>query len=120
MFAASFVLAILAAPFAAAAPTDVYAPPITYPTATTVWKVGHSYNVTWDVSSPPSQISNPIGSIDLVKDNRIVMGTPLATGFSILDGIHEITVPDVAPGNDYAIVLFGDSGDVSQQFTIVA
>jgi hypothetical protein len=34
---------------------------------------------------------------------------PLAANFSILDGRHVIKVPKVTPGNDYAIVLFGDS-----------
>jgi len=26
---------------------DVFVPPITYPTAATVWNVGEKYNVTW-------------------------------------------------------------------------
>ena len=60
---------------------------------------------------------------------------PLASGFSILDGRHEITVPSVASGSDYAIVreycarllprqwshtllVFGDSGNASPDFTI--
>lgn len=61
---------------------------------------------------------------------------PLATGFDILLGRFEVTVPDVADGDDYAIVcefncylrylskvliffkVFGDSGNFSPNFTI--
>ncbi|EPQ52679.1 hypothetical protein GLOTRDRAFT_20378, partial [Gloeophyllum trabeum ATCC 11539] len=97
----------------------VYAPPISYPTAGTTWQVGGSYNITWDASNPPKQITNPIGHIDLLKNNVIITGAPLANGFSILDGTHEITVPlTVEPGSGYTVVLFGDSGDISPEFTI--
>lgn len=44
---------------------DVYAPPVTYPHAGTVWKVGQTHSVTWDNSNPPKQITNPIGQIYL-------------------------------------------------------
>ncbi len=61
----------------------------------------------------------------------------LVKGFSILDGKVELTVPDVEPGNDYRIVcayypsllyggrvadvymiVFGDSGNWGETFTI--
>lgn len=44
---------------------DVWAPAILYPHAGTVWKVGNHHNVTWDLSSKPAQITNPIGTIFL-------------------------------------------------------
>lgn len=34
---------------------DVYAPPVTYPHAGTVWKVGEHHNVTWCVDSHPER-----------------------------------------------------------------
>ncbi|KDQ62597.1 hypothetical protein JAAARDRAFT_30509, partial [Jaapia argillacea MUCL 33604] len=78
---------------------DVWAPPITYPTRGTVWTIGHNYNVTWNTTHPPAQITNTVGMIVLVTDGLLDLNHPLATGFSILDGSHQITVPDVAPGN---------------------
>jgi len=103
IFAAPLVSLVLAA-FVAAAPADVYSPPITYPTASTVWEVGYSYNVTWDVSNPPKRITNKIGMIVLAKGGVLNDEAPLATGFSILNGKQQITVPDVTPGSDYSIV----------------
>lgn len=97
---------------------DVFVPPVTYPHQGTVWKVGSKHNVTWDVSDPPKQITNKIGSIVLSKGGILDIKHPLASGFSILDGQHEITVPAVESGDDYAVVVFGDSGNASPDFTI--
>ncbi|KAL4251206.1 hypothetical protein ABKN59_006303 [Abortiporus biennis] len=99
---------------------DVYVPPITSPTQDTIWTIGTQVNVTWDTSNPPAQITNGLGKIVLVTDGLLDYENPIAANFSILDGFHTITVPDVAPKNDYAIVLFGDSGNRSQNFTIQA
>jgi len=97
---------------------DVYAPPVTYPHSGVVWKSGDKHSVKWDTSNPPKQITNTVGQIFLRKGDS-TMSEPLADNFSILDGEHEITVPYVATGSDYRIVLIGDSGNWSQQFTIV-
>ncbi|TDL13785.1 hypothetical protein BD410DRAFT_797508 [Rickenella mellea] len=102
---------------------DVFIPPILYPHAGTVWFVGQFHNVTWDTSNRPAQITNSIGMIVLAKGGIIVSGVgglnhPLASNFSILDGRHEVHVPNVKPGKDYAVVLFGDSGNISPDFTI--
>ncbi|KII86653.1 hypothetical protein PLICRDRAFT_43293 [Plicaturopsis crispa FD-325 SS-3] len=117
-------LALLAMAFAAPVQLgarDVFVPPVTYPHTGTVWKAGARHNVTWDTSNPPKQITNPNGTVVLAKAYRLKdLDHPLASGFSILDGRVEITVPDVAPGDDYEIVLFGDSGNYSQNFTITA
>lgn len=96
---------------------DVYAPPVTFPSNGTVWKPFEVHNVTWDVSDPPEQITNRIGTIRLVKDDRI---TPiiLADNFDILLGTYEITVPWVVSGDNYRILLFGDSGNWGDAFTI--
>ncbi|GJE88799.1 hypothetical protein PsYK624_048860 [Phanerochaete sordida] len=98
---------------------DVFVPPVTYPREGTVWKAGSKHNVTWDVSNPPKQITNNKGMIILSKGGILQdLDDPLAENFNILDGRHEITVPDVAAGDDYAIVVFGDSGNASPDFTI--
>ncbi|KZP20300.1 hypothetical protein FIBSPDRAFT_861820 [Athelia psychrophila] len=98
---------------------DVWSPPITYPHTGTVWKVGAKYNVTWDTSNAPKQITNKIGSIYL-RDGEKWLPTVVASGFSILDGRKEITVPSVKPGSSYTLVLMGDSGNISEEFTIEA
>ncbi|KAG7443491.1 uncharacterized protein BT62DRAFT_903123 [Guyanagaster necrorhizus] len=96
---------------------DVFVPPILYPHSGTVWTINERHNVTWDTSNAPVNITNSKGLIMLRKDN---MATPLilAEGFNILLGRFEITVPWVVEGDDYSLVLFGDSGNWSENFTI--
>jgi len=113
----SFFTALSAAPIQA---RDVFVPQVLYPKASTLWFVGQRHNVTWDVSSPPAQITNPTGKIYLRKGQTTLVDNALASGFDITTGRTEITVPDVAPGDDYAIVLFGDSGNFSPYFKIAA
>ncbi|KAJ7247178.1 hypothetical protein B0H12DRAFT_1020891 [Mycena haematopus] len=96
---------------------DVYAPHVTYPHAGTVWKVGQRHNVTWDVTHPPSRITNNKGQIVLRKGN-ITTPVILRKNFPILLGRIEVRVPRVKPGDDYQLVLFGDSGNFSPYFTI--
>ncbi|PBK91946.1 hypothetical protein ARMGADRAFT_967767 [Armillaria gallica] len=96
---------------------DVFVPPILYPHSGTVWTINQRHNVTWDTSNAPVNITNSRGIIMLRKDNR---ATPLiiAEGFDIRLGRFEITVPWVVQGDDYSLVLFGDSGNWSENFTI--
>ena len=44
-----FVAAVSAFPTNNFERRDVYTPPVTYPTAGTVWTVGEIHNVTWSV-----------------------------------------------------------------------
>ncbi|RPD62497.1 hypothetical protein L226DRAFT_544218 [Lentinus tigrinus ALCF2SS1-7] len=97
---------------------DVFVPPVTSPKTGDIWAVGSKQNVTWDISDAPAQITNPNGTIVLAKGGRLDLKHPLASNFSILDGWHEVTVPSVPAGDDYTIVLFGDSGNDSENFTI--
>ncbi|KAK0457227.1 uncharacterized protein EV420DRAFT_1271664 [Desarmillaria tabescens] len=96
---------------------DVFVPPILYPHSGTVWTIKQRHNVTWDTSNAPVNITNSRGYILLRKANR---ATPLilAEGFDILLGRIEVTVPWVIQGDDYSLVLFGDSGNWSDNFTI--
>ncbi|OCH85233.1 hypothetical protein OBBRIDRAFT_740243 [Obba rivulosa] len=45
---------------------------------------------------------------------------PLAEDVDLTRGHVEIQVPSVTPGDDYIVVLFGDSGNRSPRFTIAA
>ncbi|KAF8184397.1 hypothetical protein BJ912DRAFT_526166 [Pholiota molesta] len=96
---------------------DVFTPPVTYPHAGTVWKVGNHHNVTWDISNRPVNITNSIGEILLVKSG-IATPVVLAAEFNILDARVTVVVPWVINGSDYQLVLFGDSGNFSPKFTI--
>ncbi|KAF9465755.1 hypothetical protein BDZ94DRAFT_300949 [Collybia nuda] len=118
-FFALFALFSIAASAPLAA-RDVYVPPVLYPNANTVWKAGSRHNVTWDTSNPPAQITNKIGMIVLAKGDFLIgLNEPLAKGFDILSGRQEVTLPaDTTPGDDYSVVLFGDSGNNSQKFKI--
>ncbi|PSS38099.1 hypothetical protein PHLCEN_2v79 [Hermanssonia centrifuga] len=58
----------------AGAAQDVWAPPITSPTAASVWPIGSAQNVTWDASHPPSEVTNPIGTIVLSKGGVLDIG----------------------------------------------
>ncbi|KAF7973701.1 hypothetical protein HWV62_14376 [Athelia sp. TMB] len=84
---------------------DVYAPHVLYPHNGTVWQMGSRHNVTWDTTSPPSEITNPNGQIYLRRDDTTILKTPLASNFSILAGHVEIALPPNLPaGNKYRIV----------------
>ncbi|KAJ6481059.1 hypothetical protein C8R45DRAFT_320076 [Mycena sanguinolenta] len=114
LLAATALIAVHAMPLER---RDVFTPPVLYPHDGTVWLVGQRHNVTWDTSDAPVNITNKIGQIMLRKSN---LTTPLilADNFSILLGRIEVTVPWVIDGSDYQIVLFGDSGNFSPDFTI--
>ncbi|KAJ7509549.1 hypothetical protein B0H11DRAFT_1960083 [Mycena galericulata] len=114
LLSAAVIAAVQAMPFT---PRDVFTPPVTYPHAGTVWYVGQTHNVTWDTSEAPVNITNKVGMIMLRKDD---LTTPLILqdNFSILLGRIEVKVPWVVDGDDYQLVLFGDSGNFSPLFTI--
>ncbi|KAJ7069657.1 hypothetical protein C8F01DRAFT_976442 [Mycena amicta] len=114
-----FALISLVASAPTPAQRDVFSPPVTYPRSGTVWRVGERHNVTWSMANAPKQITNNIGMIVLVKDHIMVdLEHPLAHGFPINISRHEITVPKVSPGH-YQILVFGDSGNTGEMFTIV-
>ncbi|PSR70951.1 hypothetical protein PHLCEN_2v13173 [Hermanssonia centrifuga] len=54
---------------------DVFVPPVTYPHAGTVWKIGQRHNVTWDTAGAPVNITNKIGRIVLAKGGIEDIGT---------------------------------------------
>jgi len=97
---------------------DAFIPKITSPTTATVWNIGEMHNVTWDISQAPANITNQFGGrIQLRADGHTTF-VVLADNFDILLGTYPITVPWVITSNKYQLVLFGDSGNFSPEFTI--
>ncbi|KAJ7486046.1 hypothetical protein B0H11DRAFT_1904557 [Mycena galericulata] len=103
---------------------SVYSPPITKPDSSTKWAVGTEVDVTWSTSNAPQSITNREGKIVLGyleagdPSEHLDLAHPLAQGFDIMDGHQAITVPHVPSGSNYIIVLMGDSGNRSPEFTI--
>ncbi|KAF5388910.1 hypothetical protein D9757_005060 [Collybiopsis confluens] len=98
---------------------DVFSPNITAPTASSVWTLGGQYNVTWITTNAPDNISN--GASVVLGNNTRLTSRKLAQGFDLRQGWVTVTCPDdIFPGNAYSIILFGDSGDQSAQFSVVA
>lgn len=104
---------------------DVVSPPILKPDASSVWPIGTSQEVVWDITGLPAsdeQITNRFGRIILGRDTgdslNLDIENPLASGFSIRLGRINVTVPNVPPRNDYLIVLMGNSGNTSPSFAI--
>ncbi|KAI0771433.1 hypothetical protein BC629DRAFT_1531853 [Irpex lacteus] len=97
-----FVFALLTA-LVSASPIDlkrdVFVPPITYPKAGTVWKVGEKHNVTWSLDDVPAQITNQQGEIVLAQGAY----DPLAQGFDITLAASSYS-SNVTTGDDYALV----------------
>ncbi|KAI0755240.1 hypothetical protein C8Q80DRAFT_1061319, partial [Daedaleopsis nitida] len=104
---------------------DSIAPPITQPTAKTVWKTGETQTVTWDLSGLAGvQPSNPtaqilLGTLSADGSIHLLVSTPIASGFPILGGNVSLVVPSVASGGNYIVCLFGSTRDISPAFTIV-
>ncbi|KAI0801040.1 hypothetical protein C8Q74DRAFT_1191875 [Fomes fomentarius] len=110
----------------AVGPRDVWSPRITAPDRATVWKVGETVTVRWDASHPPKRVTNSGGKLVLghfddgeETNEHLNYEHPLADGFDLSRGQVQLKVPNVKPSNNYIVVLFGDSGNHSPQFTIV-
>ena len=98
----SFVSAL---PLALEAKRDVWTPPVTYPTNTSIWVAGSTYNVTWSTAGQPSEITNPIGQILLRHGVNTTSQINLVEGFNLTAGAVNVTIPaDTEPDSDYIIV----------------
>ncbi|KAI0731969.1 hypothetical protein C8Q72DRAFT_820153 [Fomitopsis betulina] len=120
MFATKFTAALLFALVSSAtvSASAIWNPKILSPDTQTVWVRGQTTEVTWDTSNPPANSTAYTGQVRLAKGGNQGYGL-LASGFHLADGSVEVTVPsDLDAGSDYQIVLFGDSGNVSLEFTI--
>ncbi|KAF8966073.1 hypothetical protein BDZ97DRAFT_1809424 [Flammula alnicola] len=99
----------------------VWDPTIIKPDAHSVWVAGRQELVLWDTSNAPVNISNG-AAIILNKMNGTLSVTQvsLAEGFDLRSGHEVVTVPtDTIPGI-YTITLFGDSGNRSPDFKLIA
>ncbi|KAJ7928072.1 hypothetical protein B0H13DRAFT_1969213 [Mycena leptocephala] len=105
-----------------AAPLDsrtVFDPPITSPTAQSIWKVGEVQTVTWNATGIPAGVTGKImlGYLSPDSEGEHLSDT-LASGFNLTDEKVKVTVPAVVSRTSYIVVLFGDSGNISPEFTI--
>ncbi|KAH9080214.1 hypothetical protein EDB83DRAFT_2513120 [Lactarius deliciosus] len=113
----------------------VVSPQITSPSASTTWNVGDKVTVTWETSSIPSPGNFTgqllLGFLTLEGENldigeltfspsthSTLRNHPLAQDILLSTGSVQVTVPNVPVGTNYIVVLFGDSGNASPQFTI--
>ncbi|KAK1227796.1 hypothetical protein PQX77_009171 [Marasmius sp. AFHP31] len=105
---AFFAASSAASPLEARKNLDVWSPKILQPDASTIWVVGKKFNVTWDTSDAPKQISNG-AAVQLrnatgpTPENDSSFIKPFRS-FNLTDGWVEITVPEVSAGTDYRIV----------------
>ncbi|KAF8968967.1 hypothetical protein BDZ97DRAFT_1797242 [Flammula alnicola] len=113
----AFVSLVSSAPVQLSA-RDVFVPPVLTPNVHSVWKVGSTQTVTWDLTDAPTQITNSKAKVILVTDGLLDLDNPLADGVDVRAGQCQVTVPNVAPGDNYQILVFGDSGNRGQFFTI--
>ena len=96
---------VFAFPVASPVKRDVWAPMITYPTSTTVWTAGCTYNVTWDTSNQPVNITNPDGLVYLRHGVDATEESVLAEGFLLTDGAVDVTIPaDTQPDTDWIVM----------------
>ncbi|KAF9523907.1 hypothetical protein CPB83DRAFT_820882 [Crepidotus variabilis] len=103
---------------------DVIRPPITYPKAAVQWARGTKQVVRWDTKDIPPQRNSTTGLILLGRvmndSENLDIDHPLASRFSISSGQQTVMVPDnITCGDNYIVVLFGDSGNRSPEFQIL-
>jgi len=94
---------------------DVFTPKIVQPNHTTVWVTGEYVTVVWETDKAPENISNA-ASIRLGVCHQD--SDEIIRDFDLRSGEASFLVPYYPPGDNYCIILFGDSGDVSEPFSI--
>ncbi|KAF8587494.1 hypothetical protein K439DRAFT_1614286 [Ramaria rubella] len=103
---------------------DVINPRITFPTAGAVFKAGQTITVTWDTSVLPVGSPNKgmiVLGVNTTTSENLQLDSPLAEDFLLTDGSHEITFPEnLTTKHNYILDLFGDSGNISPEFTVKA
>ncbi|KAG0336661.1 hypothetical protein BG004_007947 [Podila humilis] len=121
------ILTVAAATLAWAAVVNaiIINPKITSPSAGDVWPAGSTQTVTWETKDVDRADREGVLVLGyLSKDpndwnEHLDLKRPLAIGFKLMDGQHEVIIPkDKGPLDRYIIVLFGDSGNASPKFTI--
>lgn len=115
--------------FATAAPIHpvellAWSPTILCPTQFTIWPRGSMQTVTWAIDNVPEEKLNSTGLLLLgyMENNseNLDIKHPLAVNFPIINGEVTFIVPENATvRGDAIVVLFGDSGNASPEFTII-
>ncbi|KIJ35604.1 hypothetical protein M422DRAFT_49118 [Sphaerobolus stellatus SS14] len=98
----------------------VFDPPITFPTPGSTFTRGQTITVTWNTSSiPPGTLNEGLIVLARPIDGNENPLETLVTGFLLTSGSVQITWPtDVPAGNNYGLVLFGDSGNLFAPYTL--
>ncbi|KAF8073414.1 hypothetical protein FPV67DRAFT_744619 [Lyophyllum atratum] len=122
LFVSFMAVGSVATPIAAQSQI-VFSPEITYPKANTIWTPGSRHNVTWDTSKIPYEKQGANGLVLLgyngTESENLDIRHPLAAAFPLGDGGVTVVVPrNIKPRDDYFVVLFGDSGNMSAKFKI--
>jgi len=113
-----------ASPLVARAVQGAWNPPVTAPKAGDVWTVRSTQLVTWATDEIPPSSANSTGTLLLgyfdgySQGENLDIEHPLASGFLLADGCVHVEVPDVSPRDNYIVVLMGNSGNASPEFTI--
>ncbi|SAM02294.1 hypothetical protein [Absidia glauca] len=103
-------------------------PQITSPSADTKWRAGDTRTVTWDTENVtggpiPEGMKGTIklGYLDPKDGPNEHLNWDLGSGFDLNKGSFVVTLPsELETKRTYIIVLMGDSGNASPQFTITA
>lgn len=97
----------------------VYDPRITYPDSSAVWTAGRTELVKWDTTGVPTGYNGSIHLGYLAMQSEHIMPMPLANDLDLSIGRAMVSIPsNLTTRNDYIIILFGDSGNISPDFTI--
>ncbi|ORZ09621.1 hypothetical protein BCR42DRAFT_423798 [Absidia repens] len=99
----------------------------TSPSSGTKWRAGDKRTVTWDTNVEGGPIPDDykgtikLGYLDPKDGPSEHLKWELASEFDLNKGSQVVTLPnDLETKRTYIIVLMGDSGNASPQFTITA
>ncbi|KAF9523906.1 hypothetical protein CPB83DRAFT_732368, partial [Crepidotus variabilis] len=103
---------------------EIWNPTITLPSNNTIWVASSMVVATWNVRDMPNQLENPKGTLLLgylepdSSNEHLNLQHKLASNFDLKDGSLKFKCPKVEARDDYIVVLFGDSGNHSERFSI--
>ncbi|KAI8337409.1 hypothetical protein BC941DRAFT_425186 [Chlamydoabsidia padenii] len=103
-------------------------PTITSPTADSKWRAGDTRSITWDTENvaggpipPGTRGSIKLGYLDPKDSPNEHLFWDLGSVDDLTKGSQQVTLPgDLETKRSYIIVLMGDSGNASPEFTITA
>ncbi|KIP06058.1 hypothetical protein PHLGIDRAFT_24778 [Phlebiopsis gigantea 11061_1 CR5-6] len=97
---------------------DIWDPKMTYPTTGTVWTSGQPHTVTWETAdAPPSNTGEGKAHI-LLRSGDFKTPAVLVHDMDLRVGQANVVVSDVITGEDFSLILFGDSDNWGDTSTI--